>query len=132
MIKDFFGWLIAVSRIWAFGSTYENKTNRAIYGLSMTLSFYIIGLVVNSAFYFEPNVPRLILSDGLVGGGLVLSFILPLLILKRIFTKEVTEFYVQKYSAENNKPDYRQHFLAFLFNFAGWFTLAGPFFIFSN
>jgi succinate dehydrogenase hydrophobic anchor subunit len=128
MIKELFGWLIAVCRRWAVGCSYDSKTDRARYGLSIICTFYVLGVIVNPAVYFETMMPSW-LTEEVAGVVIIFLFIAPLYMLKRVYPNDVAELYINKYKARDQLHSAKQHLLAFLFCFGGWFTLAGPFFI---
>jgi hypothetical protein len=127
MTKDFFGWLIATCRLWAAGSSYDNKTSRAKYGLSLVCGFYIIGFTFNSALLIE--------VEGFSGvrevmyGVIITSYLLPLFLLKKFYTKESIERYIGMYEQLDKAGKAKRQLVAVLFCFIGWFVLAGPFLI---
>lgn len=131
MVKELFGWLIAVCRRWALGSSYDNKTSRARYGVALVCGAYILGVTINPVFYFGLNIPEWVLTDGVVEGGIIASFVAPMLILRRVFKKNIADHYIQKYEAKSLAQNVKQQSIAFFFCFGGWFTLFGPFFIYK-
>ncbi len=127
MFREFFGLLIAICRRWMIGSDYDVKTSKARDGLAVICTFYIIGLIVNTTFYFEPEVPSWVLADVVVGGGIIVAFIVPMFLFRKIYTRDLVEFYINKYRALNNIHAAKQHVVAFFFCFGGWYILARPF-----
>ncbi|MCW8108277.1 hypothetical protein OPS25_07195 [Alteromonas ponticola] len=128
MIKEFFGWLIAICRRWAVGSSYKNKTSRARWGLSLICSAYVLGIMLNLVFLFEPKVPKSLPKE-VFSVLLIAIFIVPLLILNKTYPPEVADVYITKYTPQNLAQNVKQQLLALAFCIGGWLVLFGPFMI---
>lgn len=126
MIKEFFGWLIAVCRRWAIGSNNDNKTSRAKWGLSLICSLYIMGALLNAVFMIEPEFPSW-MSYELFMVLIVVIWIAPLIVLLRVYPKNITDAYIKKYEPKNFKQNVQQQFLVLSFCIGGWLVLFGPF-----
>jgi len=127
MAKGFFGLLIATCRQWAAGSSYNNKTSRAKYGLSLVCGFYIIGIAFNFALLIE--VERISLFREVMYGVVITSYLLPLLLLNKLYPKESIDYYINMYEHLDKAGRMKKQLVAILFCFTGWFVLAGPFLI---
>jgi hypothetical protein len=120
--------LISVCRRWAIGSSEENKTSRAKWGLSLIVGIYLFGGTLQLIFLFEPEVPDYI--PAYTFKILIASFfIIPLLIINRVFGRDKVYVYIKKYKPKNLSENIRQQLLAFSFCICGWLILFGPFFI---
>lgn len=126
MIKEMFGWLIAVCRRWALGSNEKNKTSRAKLGVSLIISAYLFGGLLQMVFFFEPEIPDFIPRE-FVSALLIAIFIVPLVAIHRVFKGDKTEIYIKKYKPLNTKENVKQQFLAFTFCILGWAILFMPF-----
>lgn len=124
MIKELFGWLIAVCRRWAVGCSYDSKTDRARYGLSIICNLYLMGIVINVSVFITPVFFELVPGSILVVLYFI-TFILPLVFLKRVYPNDVAEFYIQRYQARDISHNTNQQLLALLFCLMGFFTMFG-------
>lgn len=134
MIKEIFGWLIAVCRRWAIGSSHRNKTSRAIYGLSIICWLYMLGLAFHGLALVEPefDLPSWMDSDSALATAVILLFVIPLTILKKVFKDNIVDAYIEKYKPKDLSHNTKQQLFAFLFCLVGWLMLFGPFLIYAN
>jgi hypothetical protein len=131
MMKEMFGWLIAVMRRWAMGCSDENKTARAIYGISVLCGLYITGFILNSLMFSDTDIPKWLPSwiiTLLVTIFILLPLIIPLtvlLTLLRTYPKEVVEIYIKKYEPRDVSHCIKQHLVALLFFILSFLVMHG-------
>jgi len=128
-MKELFGWLIAVCRRWALGSSYDVKTSRAIYGISLVCAFYIFGICLNIIMFGGGKYLNQYFDnwDQYLAPAIIFKGFLPLIILKKIFYTDTVEYYIHKYEASDLKQNVRQQLLALIFVIGAWFIFFGPF-----
>jgi hypothetical protein len=131
MIKGIFGWLIAVCRRWAVGSSYKNKTSRAKCGLSLICSLYIMGSLLNIVLMIEPEFPSWMPYE-LFMVLIVAIWVAPLILLVRIYPNSTSEIYIKKYHPKGMAQNIKQQLLAFAFCLGGFFIMFGPLLIYPS